>query len=229
MPEALHKACIALGELERRALSFNFDLGGAYAAVTLRKRSLPPVLYMPSTCSLKKPLHRARHRASLLKPRRNNSMKPSLLNRLMTLALALAALGATAAWAQNPSHTDHIMVAPADLKWADVPSLPAGVKVALIEGPLNEAVPFTFRLKFPANYELPAHWYPAIEHVTVISGTFNMGTGDKVDMQKTKALTPGQRRNHATQDQSLRLDWRGNRNPGSRRWLLGDQLRGSRG
>ena len=27
--------------------------------------------------------------------------------------------------------------------------------------------------------------------MTVISGTFNMGTGDKLDTQKTKALIPG--------------------------------------
>ena len=60
-----------------------------------------------------------------------------------------------------------------------------------IEGQLNEAVPFTFRLKFPANYQIPAHWHPAIEHVTVISGTFNMGTGDKLDRSKTKALSAG--------------------------------------
>ena len=67
------------------------------------------------------------------------------------------------------------MVVLADLKWADAASLPRGAKVALIEGTLNEAVPLTFRLKFPGNYKLPAHWHPAIEHVTVISGTFNMG------------------------------------------------------
>ena len=50
---------------------------------------------------------------------------------------------------------------------------------------------FTLRIKFPADYKLPAHWHPAIEHVTVISGTFNLGTGDKLDTEKTKALTPG--------------------------------------
>jgi hypothetical protein len=92
--------------------------------------------------------------------------------------LSLACLEAAASWAQPGSH---IMVNPTDLKWADVPSLPAGAKIAVIEGPLNEAVPFTFRLKFPADYKSPAHWHPAIEHVTVISGTFNMGTGDKLD------------------------------------------------
>lgn len=100
-------------------------------------------------------------------------------------SLALASLGA---WAQAGAH---LMATPDELKWADVPSLPAGAKVAVIEGPLNEAVPFTFRLKFPANYQIPAHWHPAIEHVTVISGTFNMGAGDKLDQSKTKALTTG--------------------------------------
>lgn len=85
----------------------------------------------------------------------------------------------------------HMMVVPTELKWADVPSLPAGAKIATIEGPLNEAVPFTFRLKFPANYNIPAHWHPAIEHVTVISGTFNMGTGDKLDKAAARALSAG--------------------------------------
>lgn len=72
-----------------------------------------------------------------------------------------------------------------------MPSLPPGAKIAVIEGPLTEAVPFTFRLKFPADYKIPAHWHPAIEHVTVISGTFNLGTGDKLDAAKTKPLSAG--------------------------------------
>ncbi len=56
---------------------------------------------------------------------------------------------------------------------------------------MYKAVPFTFRLKIPADYKVPAHWHPAIEHVTVISGTFNMGMGDKLDTEQTKALTSG--------------------------------------
>ena len=94
-------------------------------------------------------------------------------------------LVAPAAWAQ--SQADHLMVTPKDLKWADVPSLPPGAKIAVIQGPMNEAKPFTVRLKFPANYKIPAHSHPAIEHVTVISGTFNMGTGDKLDKKETMA------------------------------------------
>jgi quercetin dioxygenase-like cupin family protein len=104
------------------------------------------------------------------------------------VALAMCCLGASTVWSQADGH---IMVRPNDLKWADVPALPPGAKIAVIEGPPTEAVPFTFRLKLPANYKVPAHSHPAIEHVTVISGTFNLGMGDKFDMEKTKPLSPG--------------------------------------
>lgn len=106
----------------------------------------------------------------------------------LSLALALGVLGAGIADAEPAAH---MMVMPGDLKWAEVPSIPPGAMIAVIEGPMNEPAPFTVRLKFPANYKLPAHWHPAIEHVTVISGTFNMGTGDKLDTSKTHALPPG--------------------------------------
>lgn len=83
------------------------------------------------------------------------------------------------------------MVAAKDLKWTDVPSMPAGVKIAVIEGPMSEAVPFTVRLKFPADYRLPAHMHPAVERLTVLSGVFNMGLGDKLDPSKTMPLGVG--------------------------------------
>lgn len=103
-----------------------------------------------------------------------------------------AALAIPVAVQANPhDHSKHLMVQPADLKWVDVPSLPAGAKITVVQGPMNEAVPFTARIKLPANYNLPAHWHPAIEHVTVISGTFNMGTGEKLDRSQTTALAPG--------------------------------------
>ena len=78
-----------------------------------------------------------------------------------------------------------------DLEWVDAGGIPPGAKNAAIKAPLNEAVPFTFRVKFPADYKIPAHWHPAVERVTVLSGTFNFGTGDKLDTTKSKALTPG--------------------------------------
>lgn len=97
-------------------------------------------------------------------------------------------VGMPASWAQSSSHR---MISPNDLKWSGASSLPPGAKIAVIEGPMSEAVPFTVRLKFPANYQIPAHWHPAVERVTVLSGTFNMGVGDKLDTQKSMPLPPG--------------------------------------
>jgi quercetin dioxygenase-like cupin family protein len=107
------------------------------------------------------------------------------------LAIAIALLTLTPTPGNPQAHGDHLMVTAADLKWADVPSLPPGAKIAVIEGPMNEAKPFTMRLRLPANYQIPAHFHTAIEHVTVVSGTFNMGAGDKLDTKATRALEPG--------------------------------------
>jgi len=62
------------------------------------------------------------------------------------IAAGLCLLASTAL-AQH-SGGAHKMVMPDELKWADVPSLPPGAKISVIEGPMNEAVPFTIRLKF---------------------------------------------------------------------------------
>jgi quercetin dioxygenase-like cupin family protein len=109
--------------------------------------------------------------------------------RSIALACLLSVpLGSTAI-AQHQN--DHMMVVSSELKWAAVPSLPSGAQIAVMEGPLDRTGPITARIKFPANYRLPAHTHPVIEHVTVLSGAFHMGMGDKLDTTKTKALTPG--------------------------------------
>jgi hypothetical protein len=108
----------------------------------------------------------------------------------LSIALACGFFTALVPRSQAQHKSDHVMLAPSELTWADLPSLP-GVKIAVIEGPLNEAVPIMFRLKFPANYKVAPHWHPGIEHVTVISGTLNMGIGEAFDQNKTRALTAG--------------------------------------
>jgi hypothetical protein len=108
---------------------------------------------------------------------------------LLSTIVALTFLVIPPTWAGE--HKGHVMVMPGDLQWVDVPSLPAGAKIAIIEGPLTEAVPFTFRIKLPANFKIPPHWHPAIERITVLSGTFHLGTGDTFDQAKTKALPAG--------------------------------------
>jgi quercetin dioxygenase-like cupin family protein len=95
------------------------------------------------------------------------------------------------AQAQDSHAGAHTMLTPSELRWQDAPGLPTGTKVAVIEGPMSEAVPFTVRIKFPAGAKVPPHWHPAIEHVTVISGVFNAGLGDKLDESKATPLSVG--------------------------------------
>ncbi len=89
--------------------------------------------------------------------------------------------------------TEQVMrLTPGELTWtAGPPMLPPGASMAVIEGSFMEPGPFTVRLRFPANYQIPAHWHPVKVTVTVISGTFNMGLGDVLDTSKGKMLPAG--------------------------------------
>ncbi|HEY7496793.1 MAG TPA: cupin domain-containing protein [Candidatus Tectomicrobia bacterium] len=107
---------------------------------------------------------------------------------LLPTIVALTCLVMLPTWAAE--HSGHLMVTPDDLQWTDVASLP-GAKLAVIEGPITEAVPFTFRVKFPANSKVAPHWHPATERVTVLSGTLHLGVGDTFDQAKLKALPAG--------------------------------------
>ena len=78
------------------------------------------------------------------------------------------------------------------LKWQDSPaSLPAGAKLAVLEGDPNKEGPFVMRLKLPDGYRLPPHTHPKPERVTVISGTFHLGMGDKFDATRGAAMPAG--------------------------------------
>ena len=92
--------------------------------------------------------------------------------------------------AQNQS--DHVLIVPNQLVWRDGPaSLPKSLQAVIIEGDPSKPGPFTLRFKLPAYYRIPPHWHPAIEHVTVISGSFYMGTGEKFDESNAVKLPIG--------------------------------------
>jgi quercetin dioxygenase-like cupin family protein len=103
--------------------------------------------------------------------------------RALTLAVAgLLALGSTTAHAQN-----------AKLTWGPAPPfLPAGARFALVSGDPGKAGPFNIQLELPDGYVIPPHWHPTDEHVTVKSGAFRYGMGDRVDGKSAKTLRAGQ-------------------------------------
>ena len=78
------------------------------------------------------------------------------------------------------------------IKWGPAPSfLPAGAKIAVVAGDPSKEGIYVLRLDVPANYIIPAHNHPTSEYVTVISGDFHIGMGDKLDKAKGIHLTRG--------------------------------------
>jgi len=79
-----------------------------------------------------------------------------------------------------------------DVKWGAVPPmLPKGAKIAVLAGNPAEAGLLSLRLMMPAGYKIPAHWHPMDEQVTVLSGTINLGMGDKLDESKSQKYSKG--------------------------------------
>src|SRR4051812_50098364 len=71
------------------------------------------------------------------------------------------------------------------------PTLPKGAEISVLSGDPSKDGPFIVRLKMPAGYKFPAHNHPKDEYVTVISGNFHVGMGDKLDEKKAVELTAG--------------------------------------
>ena len=79
-----------------------------------------------------------------------------------------------------------------DVKWGPAPKVfPPGAELAVISGDPFKAGQYVVRLKLPANYKIPAHNHPTSEYVTVLSGDFHIGMGDKLDMAKGQLLRAG--------------------------------------
>ena len=108
--------------------------------------------------------------------------------RSVMLALVLVLLGGSGVMAQS----GHVMLGADEIKWsAAPPSLPRGAMLAVIEGKPSEPGPFTMRLKFPAGFRVAPHSHPAIEHLTVLSGTINFGMGETFDTGKLTPMRAG--------------------------------------
>ncbi len=86
----------------------------------------------------------------------------------------------------------HVLLPPERIRWQPGPNaLPRGAEIALLEGDPMRSGPFTMRLKMPPGYRIPPHSHPADEHVSVISGEFHLGMGERFDATAGTALAAG--------------------------------------
>jgi quercetin dioxygenase-like cupin family protein len=94
--------------------------------------------------------------------------------------------------ATGKAEQSHTMITPNEVKWGPAPpALPPGAQIAVISGDPSKAEPFTIRLKAPDGYKIMPHWHPTDENVTVLEGTFLMGTGEKFDEAAAHAMPVG--------------------------------------
>lgn len=115
----------------------------------------------------------------------NTTFRSSIRIACFVLGLAGAVIPVVAQHA-------HVIVPAEKVQWSPAPPfLPAGAEIAVLEGNPAEKGPVTLRLKFPAQYNIPAHWHSMTERVTVMSGMFHVGMGDTLDRTTSQLLKPG--------------------------------------
>ncbi len=106
-------------------------------------------------------------------------------------AVGLAVLS-TIGVAQEKTTSSHLMLTAPELKWGDPPPVfRKGARMAVVSGDPGKAGPFVVRLKMPAGYKVAPHWHPTDEHVTVLSGAFSLGMGEKFNAATMKTLPAG--------------------------------------
>lgn len=87
---------------------------------------------------------------------------------------------------------EHKILGSEDMQWGEAPpGLPAGGKMAVLDGDPNKKGSFTVRLKAPDGYRIPPHTHPTAERLTVISGTLHLRTGEKFDEAAAREMIPG--------------------------------------
>lgn len=113
-------------------------------------------------------------------------MKSALPTLIASLTLAAASTVALAETAE------HKIIPTQDIKWVPAPaSIPPGAQAAVLYGDPTKDGLFVLRLKLPKGYRIPPHSHSGNEIVTVISGTFQLGSGETADRSKIQSLPAG--------------------------------------
>jgi quercetin dioxygenase-like cupin family protein len=128
-------------------------------------------------------------------------MRYTLMAAVMVSLCASTACGQQPTAVKNAKHTTAAAkpaaaaakAAPGeDFNWGPAPAIfPAGAEMAVLQGNPGGTEMFTVRLRFPNGYAIAPHTHPTDEHVTVISGHFKVGMGEKADPNAMMTLKPG--------------------------------------
>ena len=85
-----------------------------------------------------------------------------------------------------------VAVTPVEMKWTSQGGLAApGMEQLNLLGDPAKPGPYTLRLKFPKGFKIAPHTHPDSREVTILSGTFATGYGEKFDAANLKILPAG--------------------------------------
>ncbi len=89
--------------------------------------------------------------------------------------------------------TEFVAKSGSSLAWSDFnsPGFASGAKITVLEGNPSSPGRFVLRLSFPDGYQVPLHWHPTTETVTVLSGAGDFGMGNAVDPGAAHAFAAG--------------------------------------
>ena len=91
--------------------------------------------------------------------------------------------------APHPASARATVVQGSDIKWRP---LRPGAEIAVVSGdPDATGDPFVMRMRYTGTVRVPPHWHPTDEHIAVLSGTFMLGMGERVDESAATALGTG--------------------------------------
>ncbi|MBY0324200.1 MAG: cupin domain-containing protein [Reyranella sp.] len=109
--------------------------------------------------------------------------------KLAFIAMAVMVIGIAMAQTAAPSV---MALTPAEMKWQSQGGLarPGMEQVNLVGDPAKPGR-YTLRLKFPKGFTIAPHTHPDSREVTIISGTFATGYGERFDADKLKILPAG--------------------------------------
>jgi quercetin dioxygenase-like cupin family protein len=106
------------------------------------------------------------------------------------VALLLCASAGTAASGPGAMAAP-VVVMPSAIQWVPVQGMAPLQRAVLYGDPTQAGSEYVLRYNVPDGFKFPVHWHPALEQVTVISGSFMVGVGDKWDLSKMTTLPAG--------------------------------------
>ena len=115
----------------------------------------------------------------------------TIFRSTLTMLLVMAFSG-TRLCAEETQPSEMRLYPPTSVEWKPGPAaIPAGAKMAVLEGDPTKEGMFVVRFQFPEGYHIPAHTHPKTERVTVISGALYLATGESLDRTSAKKLPAG--------------------------------------